>query len=158
MATTSLLDFSTPHVLRNAKEYRAAVSEIDRLLDADPRRGTPDSERLEFLSVLVEAYEDEHDPLDEAGGSPQSVVAFMLEQRGLTRADLHDAMEDGHATSDDVATVIVALRGPSAPTYEPIRACTEYVHAPTGTLFSTQLVVVTTSQPVSTTWATFEVS
>ncbi len=62
------------------------------------------------------------------------------------------------STSDDVATVIVALGGPSAPTHDPIRACTEYVHAPTGTLFSTQLVVVTTSQPVSTTWATFEVS
>ena len=92
MATRTLLDFSAPHVLRNAKEYRAAVVEIDRLLDANPRRGTPDHERLEFLSVLVEAYEDEHDPFDEASGSPQSVVTFMLEQRGLTRAALRDAM------------------------------------------------------------------
>lgn len=91
MAAT-LLDFSTPHVLRNAKEYRAAVSEIDQLLDANPKRGTPRYERLEFLSVLVEAYEDKHDPLDESGGSPQSVVAFMLEQRGMARADLHAAM------------------------------------------------------------------
>jgi antitoxin component HigA of HigAB toxin-antitoxin module len=31
----SVLDFSTPHVLRNAKEYKAAAAEIDRLLDAD---------------------------------------------------------------------------------------------------------------------------
>lgn len=87
-----LLDFSTPHVLRNNREYRAAVREIDELLDSDPRRGTDAYDRLEFLSVLVEAYEDEHDPLDESGGTPQSAVAFMLEQKGMTRADLHALM------------------------------------------------------------------
>lgn len=90
--SATVLDFSRPHVLRNAKEYRAAVAEIDQLLDADPKRGTAEYDRLEFLSVLVEAYEDEHDPIDQSVGSPQSVVAFMLEQRDMTRADLHQAM------------------------------------------------------------------
>jgi HTH-type transcriptional regulator/antitoxin HigA len=92
MATETLLDFSTPHVLRNAREYKAAVAEIDRLLDADPKRGTEAYDRLEFLSVLVEAYEDERDPLDESKGTPQSVVTFMLEQKGMMRADLHALM------------------------------------------------------------------
>jgi HTH-type transcriptional regulator / antitoxin HigA len=78
----------TPHVLRNPREYRAAVGEIDRLLDSDPKRGTVDGDRLEFFSVLVQAYEDAHDPLDAQGGTPQSVVDFMLEQHGMTRADL----------------------------------------------------------------------
>lgn len=54
MAAETALDFSTPHVLRNTREYRAAVAEIDRLLDADPKRGTVEHDRLEFLSVLVE--------------------------------------------------------------------------------------------------------
>lgn len=89
---SALLDFSKPHVLRNSREYRAAVREIDELLDADPKRGSEAYDRLEFLSVLVEAYEDEHDPIDETGGSPQTVVAFMLEQKGMTRADLHALM------------------------------------------------------------------
>lgn len=123
MATTTLLDFSTPHVLRNAREYRAAVTEIDRLLDADPKRGTPDHERLEFLSVLVEAYEDEHDPLDEAGGSPQSVVAFMLEQRGLTRADLHKAMGGKARVSEFFA-------GKRRLSIEQIRALRDLLHIP----------------------------
>ena len=123
MATTSLLDFSTPHVLRNAKEYRAAVSEIDRLLDADPKRGTLEYERLEFLSVLVEAYEDEHDPLDESGGSPQSVVAFMLEQRGLTRADLRDAMGGKGRVSEFFA-------GKRRLSIEQIRALRDLLHLP----------------------------
>ena len=87
-----LLDFSKPHVLRNSREYRTAIREIDELLDADPARGSEAFDRLEFLSVLVEAYEDEHDPLDESGGTPQSAVAFMLEQKGMTRTDLHPLM------------------------------------------------------------------
>ena len=86
--TTALLDFAKPHVLRNRQEYKAAVREIDSLLDADPRRGTEEYERLEFLSVLVEAYEDERNPLDETRGSPQSIVLFMIEQHGKTRTEL----------------------------------------------------------------------
>ena len=89
--TPTILDFSKPHVLRNAREYRAAVTEIDALLARDPRRGSEAFERLEFLSVLVAAYEDQHHPLDEEG-TPQSVVELMLEQHGMTRADLATLM------------------------------------------------------------------
>lgn len=88
MATAMTLSFTKPHVLRNRREYKAAVSEIDALLDLDPKRGSESYERLEFLSVLVQAYEDEHDPIDTAGSTPQSVVAFMLEQQGKVRSDL----------------------------------------------------------------------
>jgi HTH-type transcriptional regulator / antitoxin HigA len=85
--SNAALDFSKPHILRNAREYRAAVTEIDRLLDRDPARASDAYERLEFLSVLVADYEDRHAPLDERG-TPQSIVDFMLEQRGMTRAEL----------------------------------------------------------------------
>lgn len=91
-AATKPLDFSRPHVLRNRGEHAAAITEIDALLDADPKRGSEAYERLEFLSVLVEAYEDQHLPLDEHKGTPQGAVSFMLEQRGMTRADLHELM------------------------------------------------------------------
>ena len=89
--SSAALDFRKPHVLRNARGHRAAVAEIDRLLDVDPQRGTEAYDRLEFLSVLVAAYEDTHDPIDERG-TPQSVIDFMLEQRGMTRADLAPLM------------------------------------------------------------------
>lgn len=88
MATAMALDFSKPHVLRNAREFKAAVAELDQLADADPKRGTEGYDRLEFLAVLIEAYENEHNPIDEKRGTPQTVVAFMLEQKGMTRADL----------------------------------------------------------------------
>ena len=91
MATVTL-DFAKPHVLRNAREYRAAIAEIDRLLDGEPKRGTDAYDRLEFLAVLVEAYEAEHDPIGESMSTPQSAVKFMLEQKGMDRSDLADIM------------------------------------------------------------------
>jgi HTH-type transcriptional regulator/antitoxin HigA len=90
MAAPARLDFTHPHLLRNAREYRAAVAEVDALLDVPG--DAADRERLEFLSVLVQAYEDRTDPLDERAGSPREVVAFMLEQRGMTRSELAPLM------------------------------------------------------------------
>ncbi len=82
-----LLDFTKPHVLRNEAEYTAAVAEIERLLDIDPPPQSDAYERLEFLSVLVQAYEDTHVPLEQLT-TPQDVVAFILEQKGLSHDDL----------------------------------------------------------------------
>ena len=82
-----LLDFTKPHVLRNEAEYTAAVTEIDQLLDLDPPPDSEAYERLEFLSVLVHAYEETHFPLAQLT-TPQDVVTFMLEQKGLSQTDL----------------------------------------------------------------------
>jgi HTH-type transcriptional regulator / antitoxin HigA len=82
-----LLDFTKPHVLRNEAEYTAAVAEIDQLLDLDPPPHSEAYERLEFLSVLVHAYEETHFPLEQLT-TPQDVVTFMLEQKGLSQTDL----------------------------------------------------------------------
>jgi HTH-type transcriptional regulator/antitoxin HigA len=82
-----LLDFTKPHVLRNEAEYTAAVAEIDHLLDLDPTPHSEAYERLEFLSVLVHAYEEAHFPLAQLT-TPQDVVTFMLEQKGLSQTEL----------------------------------------------------------------------
>ena len=96
---TTPLDFSKPHVLRSDEEYDAAVAEIDALLDRDIVPGSEEDERLEFLSLLVEAYDDEHFPMGESS-TPQSVVDFMLEQRGMQRGDLAEAMGGRSRVSD----------------------------------------------------------
>src|SRR5215212_5724716 len=96
---TALLDFSKPHVLRSDEEYDAAVAEIDALLDRDIVSGSEEEDRLEFLTLLVEAYDDEHFPM---GGSstPQSIVDFVLEQRGMQRSDLAEVMGGRSRVSD----------------------------------------------------------
>ena len=94
-----VLDFSKPHVLRNDAEYDAAAAEVDAILERDPAPGTPDHERLEFLAVLIEAYDDAHYPTED-NGTPQSAVDFMLEQKGMTRADLAPIMGGRSRVSD----------------------------------------------------------
>lgn len=81
------LDFTAPHVLRSTGEYEAAIAEVDALLDLDPVPSSVEYDRLEFLSVLIEAYEEAHYPLRETL-TPQEMVDFMLDQRGLSRSDL----------------------------------------------------------------------
>ena len=96
---SELLDFTKPHVLRNTDEYNTAIVEIDRLLDSNPGPGSEGYERLEFLSVLVQAYEDAHFSIDDRV-TPQEVVDFMLEQKGLSRSDLAQWMGGRSRTSD----------------------------------------------------------
>ncbi len=94
-----LLDFTKPHVLRNEAEYAAAVEEIDHLLDADPQPASDDYERLEFLSVLAQAYEDSRFPMEDLT-TPQEVVEFMLEQKGLSREELASWLGGGSRTEE----------------------------------------------------------
>jgi HTH-type transcriptional regulator/antitoxin HigA len=91
MQKRARLDFRKPHVLRTPEEYEAAMAEIHELLDQATEPGTEEYERLEFLSVLAEAYEDAHTP-EPRRASPQELVEFMLEQQGKTRADLAPVM------------------------------------------------------------------
>jgi antitoxin component HigA of HigAB toxin-antitoxin module/mRNA-degrading endonuclease HigB of HigAB toxin-antitoxin module len=85
----ALLDFSTPHLLRNAAEYEAAHAEVLALLDANPKPDTAEHDRLEFLTVLIEAYDREHVRFGEDDEvTPQDIVMFVLEQHGKTRQDL----------------------------------------------------------------------
>jgi HTH-type transcriptional regulator/antitoxin HigA len=86
MPMSDILDFTKPHVLRTEGEYDAAVAEIERLLDLDPAPFSDDYERLEFLSVLAEAYERAHFRIE--GSTPADVVAFMLDQKGMRRDDV----------------------------------------------------------------------
>ena len=88
----TVIDIPTPHVLRTQEEYDAAVAEIDRLLDLDPRPSTEGYDRLELLSLLVEDYDSRNHPIDDSDLTPRDAVEFMLDQKGMTRADLADIM------------------------------------------------------------------
>jgi HTH-type transcriptional regulator/antitoxin HigA len=70
--------------IKTNADFRAALAEIERLWDAEPE--TPDGDRLDILMTLVEAYERRDHPMPPA--DPIAAIEFMMEQRGLTRADL----------------------------------------------------------------------
>ena len=70
--------------IKTEADYRAALDEIERLFDATP--DTPEGDRLEVLTTLVKAYEEEHYaiPLPD----PIEAIQYYMESRGLTRRDL----------------------------------------------------------------------
>ncbi len=70
--------------IRNERDHRRALKEIDRLMDARP--GTPEGDRLDVLVTLVEAWEEKHHPIDPP--DPVEAILFAMEQRGLSRRDL----------------------------------------------------------------------
>lgn len=70
--------------IKTEADYEAALKEVKSLFDAEP--GTPEGDRLEILSTLVEAYEDEH--YDIPAPDPVEAILYYMESRGLTRADL----------------------------------------------------------------------
>jgi HTH-type transcriptional regulator / antitoxin HigA len=66
--------------------YKAALKLISALVDADPKRGTPDADRLEIWGTLVQAYEAEHYALELP--DPIEAIKFRMDQQGLAAKDL----------------------------------------------------------------------
>lgn len=70
--------------IRTEADYEEALEEIGQLMSA--RAGTPEGDRLDVLSTLVEAYEAEHHAID--APDPIALLEFAMEQRGADRTDL----------------------------------------------------------------------
>ena len=66
--------------------YKAALKVVSVLVDADPKRGRPDADRLEVLGTLLEAYEVRHSLLELR--DPIEAIKFRMEQQGLSAKDL----------------------------------------------------------------------
>jgi HTH-type transcriptional regulator/antitoxin HigA len=70
--------------IKTKADHRAALKEIERLMDAKP--GTTAGDRLEVLTTLVDRYESEHEPIEPP--DPIEALLYHMESRGLTRRDL----------------------------------------------------------------------
>jgi len=70
--------------IKTNNDYQAALAEIERLMDAEPN--TPEGDKLEVLTTLVEAYEEKHYPIDPP--DPIEAIIHEMESQGLTRKDL----------------------------------------------------------------------
>lgn len=70
--------------VRTEDQYNHALGEIERLMNAVP--ATPDGDRLDILTTLVEEYERKNYPMD----LPDAVAAieYEMERSGLSVHDL----------------------------------------------------------------------
>ncbi|MBH8566579.1 transcriptional regulator [Nostoc sp. CENA67] len=73
-----------PRPIRTEADYRATLSEIERLFNAEPN--TPECDLLEVLTTLVEAYEQQHYAVE--APEPIEAILYYLESRGLSAHDL----------------------------------------------------------------------
>jgi HTH-type transcriptional regulator/antitoxin HigA len=70
--------------IKTEADYQAALDEIESLFAAEP--GTPEEDRLEVLTTLVEAYEDRHYSLPMP--DPIAAIKYHMESLGLSRCGL----------------------------------------------------------------------
>lgn len=70
--------------IRTETDYQEALQEIELLFDATPN--TPEYDRLDVLSTLVEAYEKKHIPIEIP--DPIEAIEYYMDTRGWSRRDL----------------------------------------------------------------------
>lgn len=70
--------------IKTKRDYLAALKEAEILWDAPA--GSKESDRLEVLTLLIQAYESEHYPIPDP--DPIEFLLHVMEARGLSRRDL----------------------------------------------------------------------
>lgn len=70
--------------IKNENDYNQALERLEMIFDA--KLGTPESDELEVLGILIDQYENEHFPI----GLPDPIEAikFRMEQMGYNQSDL----------------------------------------------------------------------
>jgi HTH-type transcriptional regulator / antitoxin HigA len=76
-----------PQAIHDEVGYSNTQEMIDRLTSL-PRLTAGQSEYLETLTILFEAYEKEHERIDTGGLSPLDMLRFLLESNGMSGSDL----------------------------------------------------------------------
>ena len=112
--------------IRNGREYDAAVARLNDLVDEvgdNPR--DPRYRFIETLSVLIEAYDEEHHKVPNASGV--ELLKFLMEQHGLSQGDLPEVGSQG--------LVSEILRGKRELNVRQIESLSRRFHLPAGAFF-----------------------
>ncbi|MBR0560033.1 helix-turn-helix domain-containing protein [Neokomagataea anthophila] len=71
--------------IRTNADYDWAVQEIEQYFDNEPAPMTPEAERFDVLTALINAYDSVHHPI--AASDPVEVIRLYMEQNDLKQAD-----------------------------------------------------------------------
>lgn len=78
--------FDELKVIRSNAQYEAYLNEIQSLISMEPKIGTPESDRLDLLAVLIEDYENNAFPIEKP--NPIEAIKFRMQEKNLKQADL----------------------------------------------------------------------
>jgi HTH-type transcriptional regulator/antitoxin HigA len=102
--------------IRNAREYDAAVAQLNVLVDeVGDHPKDPRYRFIDTLSVLIEAYDEEHHEIPDLSGA--EMLEFLMEQHSLSQGDLPEIGSQG--------VVSEVLRGKRELNVRQIRALSE---------------------------------
>lgn len=111
------------HPIKTEKDYDLALQRVNTLFNAKPN--TNEGDELEILVTLIEKYEQIHYPIPEP--DPIEAIKFMMEQKGLTDADLGVILNSRSRVTE-------IFKRKRALTIKQIRLLTENLHIPVSTL------------------------
>lgn len=72
------------HPIKTETDYREALKRLEIIFDAKP--GTPESDELEILGLMVDDYENKHYPID--APDPIEAIKIRMEEMSLKQIDL----------------------------------------------------------------------
>lgn len=70
--------------IKTEADYSAALKRLEEIFDAKP--GTPESDELEILGLMVDDYENKHFPID--APDPIEAIKIRMEEMQLKQVDL----------------------------------------------------------------------
>ncbi|QDP27173.2 helix-turn-helix domain-containing protein [Bradyrhizobium cosmicum] len=84
--------------LRSESDYDAALDEIERYFESEPKPGSPEGDRFDLLALVIEDYERKHWPID----PPDAVdaIRYRMETGQHTQADLGRLLGSRQRASD----------------------------------------------------------
>jgi len=112
--------------IKTERDYDLALERVNTLFDAKPNTNEGDEgDELDILVTLIEKYEQIHYPIPEP--DPIEAIKFMMEQNGLTDADLGVILNSRSRVTE-------IFKRKRALTIKQIRVLTEKLHIPASTL------------------------
>jgi HTH-type transcriptional regulator/antitoxin HigA len=84
--------------LRSEAEYDAALEELERYFDHEPKLGSAHADRFDLLALIIEDYERKHWPID----PPTAIdaIRYRMETGNLSQADLGRLLGSRQRASD----------------------------------------------------------
>lgn len=109
--------------IRSDADYRAALARLEDLIDA--KKGSEEGDELEILSILIDAYENEHFPIEMP--DPIEAIKFRMEQMDMKQKDLAEVVGNKGRVSE-------IMNGRRKLSLDMIRKINQALHIPTEVL------------------------
>jgi HTH-type transcriptional regulator/antitoxin HigA len=87
--------------IRSEAEYKTALAEVETYFDREPEQDTPEADRFDLLTLLIEAYEEQQHPIGPP--HPIEMIRHRMRTAGYTQADLAELLGSRARASEVLA-------------------------------------------------------